>query len=133
MKDPKDNLKPFKPGQSGNPGGRPKIEVELKKNKKLTKNVLKKVGDAFLLGDMNALVDLKLNGKPLERWLASIVIKGIETSDMQSLNTLLPWLIGKVREEVSVEMVVPTIIKYRSGEVEELGSKLIGEDEDEED
>jgi hypothetical protein len=125
-KDRNKNLKPWKPGTSGNPGGLSKIDAALKVNRNLTKKVIKKVGDALMLGDMSELEYLKENGVPLERWLSNVIIDGIEKSDMKTLDTLLPWLVGKLKDEIDVSLPKPTIITYK-GQSILLGSKLENE------
>lgn len=47
-----------------------------------------------------------------------------------STDRILDRSIGKVKEDLQVQLAVPTIIKYRSGEIEEYGSKLIDGEED---
>src|SRR6185436_1867224 len=119
----------FKPGESGNPGGRPKIEKELKKMMKLNQKTLAKLGEAFLIGDIEVLEDLEKNGNALERWVSGIVLDGIKKKDMQTLNTLLPWIVGKPMEKVQLSLPKPTIITRTNGEQVVLGSKIEDEDE----
>lgn len=121
----------FKPGESGNPGGRPKIEKELKAVTKLNQKSLAKVGRAFLSKDLSELETMHESGNALERWISGVIIEGIEKRDVSSLNTLLPWVVGKVKDELEVSLPKPTIIRRPSGEVVELGAKQSEEDEDE--
>lgn len=108
------NLKPWKPGQSGNPGGLTKIDGALRTNRTLSKKALKTIGDALLMGDTLELERIKEKGTALEKWLASVILEGIKKSDMNTLNTLLPWLIGKPPEEVMIT-AIRKIVRKRDG------------------
>lgn len=114
MADPKDNLKSWKPGQSGNPGGMTKIDGALRTNRTLSKKALKTIGDALLMGDTNALEVIRTDGIALEKWLAGVVLEGIKKSDMGTLNTLLPWLIGKPPEEIQIT-AIRKVVRKRDG------------------
>lgn len=96
------NLKPFKPGKSGNPSGRPKDPPGLKKITNLTKKELVDIGNLVIKKDMFELKRLATNPKAtvLQRMIASVAVKVISKGDMHALNLLLDRLVGKVKDEI---------------------------------
>lgn len=123
------NLKPWPPGVSGNPGGMTKIDAALKKNKNLTKQAIKKIGEALLMGDTKEIEKIQKTGNALEKWLAGIILDGILTCDVKTLDTLLPWFVGKLKDELDLNLPKPTIISFGPNRIE-LGSKLDNEGEE---
>lgn len=101
-KDGTKNLTPWKKGESGNPGGRPKVDPILLKARALSKQSIKKICDALLSSDIEVFEDIIQHGNALEMWLAGIILKGIKRSDIYVLTELLPWLIGKPPEEIQI-------------------------------
>lgn len=101
MANPK-SLKPFKPGQSGNPAGRPPNPPELKEMQRLTK------------GQVEVLLNKILNSKPedlsqfrgtvLEIWLAAGATNAIKTGDYSRLMLLLDRIVGKPSDKVELEV-----------------------------
>lgn len=88
---------PFKPGQSGNPAGRPPGPPELKAIKQMTK------GEFSLL--IHKLIDLKpedlkdFKGTVLEMAMASAMQKAIKSGDFSHIQSFIERLFGKVKEE----------------------------------
>lgn len=92
----------WKPGESGNPGGRPADSPELKALKRLTKEELTEVASLIVKGGIKDLEALKENGSVLQRMVASVAIRIMNKGDMFHLDVLLNRLIGKVKDEVQV-------------------------------
>src|SRR4051794_6724754 len=113
----------FKPGKSGNPGGRPKLDPDVKKLRELTKEQFKELATILLHGtqeDLQHLLD-KPDTSMLTQWLARVAMVGSERGDYSTLDNLLNRLIGKVKDEVEVSLPKPTIIKRFNGEEWEVG------------
>lgn len=96
---PKANVPPiatrFKPGVSGNPGGRPKYWLTPEKIREILSRLLNETEPR--LRDMLGLD----SGYPAsDKWVASIIIKGIENGDASRFAYLLDRAIGKVKEAV---------------------------------
>lgn len=123
--------RPFKPGQTGNAKGRPKLSSDVKRVRSLTGEQLKAIGDVLLLGNKERLEEILNSPRSnlLDIWLASVAKKGISKGDMYSLNELLNRLVGKVTDKVEHKLPQPTIIKRSDGTELELGAK-VKEDKD---
>ena len=116
------HLKPFKPGQSGNPSGRNKIRDDLKDVKLLSKADVKRLIQKIIDMSPEELLELS-NDKTvpaLEHMMASVVINAVKQGDQARINFLLEQTIGKVAEKHEHEMVDVT---YKT-EVLEDGSLL---------
>lgn len=84
-------LKPFRPGQSGNPSGRSKLV--------LTKQEVDKVMGKFAHMDKDELVGI-LNDKKapmLEAMIASVMVRAVTDGDASRLEFLFSRSIGKPR------------------------------------
>jgi uncharacterized protein DUF5681 len=92
--------KRFKPGQSGNPGGRPKLPEDVREAKRLTQAALERTLNDFLFMDREALqARLKEPSAPMiEVIIGSIIAKAATGSDQMRLAFLLDRMIGKIKE-----------------------------------
>lgn len=129
-KNPLDNLKPWKPGESGNPDGRPPVPEEIKKIRNLTKNEIKEVGSILLKGREDELVLLVKDPETpvLRKWMANVALKALERGDMMTLNALLDRLVGRVKEEIDLNVIPkPFIIERKDGTEVELGARAVEE------
>lgn len=122
---------PWKPGQTGNPGGRPKLPDEIKSIRKLSTKSFCELANILVCGTWDELE--KLAKSPNESAIKVKIAKSILSEDYRTLDAILNRLIGKPADQVNVQMAVPTIIRMRSGETEVLGQKLIDADEESED
>lgn len=98
----------FKPGQSGNPGGKPK--------QLLTKDKVKGLVDKFYHMSREDLKKVAANPKStvIELTIASIMVKCIEAGDFSRFDGMLSRAIGKVADEII--MPRPMVITRPSGE-----------------
>mgnify|MGYP000523490317 CR=1 FL=1 len=94
--------RPFKPGQSGNPGGQKKADPELLALKALTAQEFKEVANLALMDDIAQVKAIEADQtQPLfRRWLARLAIRGFERGDRDSLEFFANRLLGKVPEKL---------------------------------
>lgn len=122
----------FKPGQSGNPGGTSKVDRELMVIRKLSKEKFKDLANILISGTREDLE--RMLAKPDTTALTEMVIKVVlgiaERGDMTSLDRLLDRLIGKVKDEVDVNVVKPMIIERRNGTEVVLGVAQVKRDDE---
>lgn len=107
----------FKPGQSGNPNGKPKMSPEFKALKCLTASEYNKlVSSAFTLKDneIQSLLD-DPNISSLHKAFAHAVLIGRMTGDLNRLNYITDRVFGKVKEKIEVKQVKPTVLEKRDG------------------
>lgn len=92
----------FKKGQSGNPNGAQRHSPEFKRMRRLVEAELVDLGSLILNGDMTELRQIvnDPNASVLTRMLASVVHKGINKGNMDSLDKLLTRIVGKPKEQV---------------------------------
>lgn len=95
--DPKYN---FKPGQSGNPNGRPKLPPELKAVKALTADEINRMISKYTRMSKAELREaIESPDTPaLELMIASGIANGIKTGDYSKIAFLLDRTIGKVKD-----------------------------------
>jgi len=119
----------FKPGQSGNPSGRPKMPKELKEAK-----TLNQIQVAQLLNKFTHMTAKQLeerfndpNATTMELMICKIVHQAIKTGDQARMNFLLDRMVGKVADNVNFEgkLAVEADITYVSewGSVEKKDGK----------
>lgn len=109
----------FKPGQVANPTGMTK---ELAHERKLTRE-----GLTAILNKVRTMTHEQMQehlGKPetpaFDMMIIKVYMRIIEDGEMKDLNLLLDRLVGKVKDEIDVN-VKPTIIKRRDGSEVVLG------------
>lgn len=122
---------PFKKGKSGNPRGRAADPPGFKKLKNLTKKELVAVGNVIVKGTYDDLAKIATTDKKasvLHKMVASISLRIIQNGDMDSFDKLLNRLIGKVKEDDSLTILLR---KYDSLSDEELARIAVEGDPDE--
>jgi hypothetical protein len=108
----------WKKGQSGNPGGRPKLPAELKMIKELTGEEVKRLFAKYARmnkEEISSAVTDKTTPM-FELVIAAGLVKAVKDGDYQKLNFILDRTIGKVVEKTEVELPEPVIIRRASGE-----------------
>ena len=115
--------RPFQPGQSGNPNGRPPVAADVLRIRKLTNDEIKEVGSILLNGresDLEAL--LKDDETPiLKKWMASVALTGMKTGDEKKLNAILDRIAGKIPQQVDMTVAPrPVLIEKHDGTVIEM-------------
>ena len=132
-KDPRKNLKPFKPGQSGNPSGRPKTPEDIAKAKRLNQHELDRIINKYLWMDREAMqARLKDPSTPMmEIMVGSIVAQAAQKGDQQRLEFILQRVVGKVKDQIEVA-AKPYIIERRDGSQVLLGAQDsdVGDDDE---
>ncbi len=121
------NLRPYKPGQSGNPNGRPAIPEDVLAARKLTDNELIRVLNKFLNMTKPELYAYmkKEDASMMELTVGSIVLKAYTGSDHQRLDFLLTRMIGKPKESIQEHTLNLRMLPREK--VIELGIKAINQ------
>lgn len=119
-------LKPFKPGQSGNPGGRPKTPEDLREGRKLNQHELERVINKLLYLDKGQLQEVVRNPETpmLELIAASILAQAAQKGDQQRLEFVLQRMIGKVKDQLEVTTPTPFIVVRQSGDQVVMGAEV---------
>jgi hypothetical protein len=120
----------FKPGQSGNPKGQPKLDKHLKEVQKLTGVRFNAIVSKYASCSKEELYAIVQDPKTsvLDLTVCSILSKAMSQGDHGRLNFLLDRTIGKVKEVKEVQVAPkPFIIKRRNGDVITMGAKPVDE------
>lgn len=98
----KEHLIPFKPGQSGNPNGRPRKYVSLLKEQGYKVSEINDTIQAMMSMDLEELKSVWDNPKAtvLEKTIAAAMRKSLEKGSLYSLETLLTRVYGKPKETI---------------------------------
>jgi len=101
------NLKPFKPGQSGNPNGRPKTADDIRKASALTNEEFLRITNRFLLMTRDEIQVALQNPKAsmLELLIGGIIAKATKEQDHQRATFLLDRTIGRAPIELTTTLV----------------------------
>jgi len=103
----KNLVKPWAPGESGNPNGRPRIRDNLKEVKLMSKTEMRRLIQKIIdmtPEEMKAMVK-RTDVPALEIMLASVAHQAIMRGDQSRIDFLLQRTIGKVAEKHEHEMV----------------------------
>jgi hypothetical protein len=100
------NNKPFKPGQSGNPNGRPRKYVSTLKAQGYK---LAEINDCIQVMMAMTIEELKdafenPNATVLEKTIAAAIKRSIEKGSLYSIETLLSRVYGKPKESVDMDL-----------------------------
>ncbi len=101
----KEHLIPFKPGQSGNPNGRPRKYVRLLKEQGYKLSEINDTIQAMMSMDLEELKTVWDNPKAtiLEKTIAAAMRKSLEKGSLYSLETLLTRVYGKPKEQMDIQ------------------------------
>jgi hypothetical protein len=120
----------FKKGQSGNMDGRTPVDPEIRKIKKLTTDDLKAMLSLLFNARDHELTEiLKNENEPtLKKVIATALARARKTGDMKQIDLILNRAIGKVKEEVDLALMKPSILVRRNGDEVEFNSAPEEED-----
>lgn len=92
----------FKPGQSGNPKGRPSLPPEVKTLRKLTAEKLEEIADLILDGDRATLQSIanSYTDSAIRVAYARAALNAMQKGDLTQIEVILARLIGKVKDKV---------------------------------
>jgi hypothetical protein len=115
----------FKPGQSGNPGGRPKIPEELRKFKTLSADEVKKIFAKYArMTEPEVSAYMAADDTPIfEKVVGQGLLKAVKDGDYGRLNFILDRTIGKVVEKTEIDLPEPVIIRRRGGDEVQLAAE----------
>lgn len=99
-----DKGKRFKPGESGNPNGRPPTSPEVKALRKLTSEYIEEIGDLILMQDWAKLQEIanSQDVPPIQRIYAKALVMAERKGDTAALEQFLNRVVGKVREKLDM-------------------------------
>ena len=122
----------FKPGESGNRSGRPKLTPELKAIKQLTTDELKRIISKHFRTTYEELEKIDKNPKEtgLNRLLVSSILRAIKEGDPYKAEALFQRCLGKITEKVEVNHPEPVVIKKIGGDETILDAEHVNEDEE---
>ena len=106
--DPRDNLKPWKPGQSGNPNGRPKKYTTALKEMGYKLSEINDTIQNILGMNVDELKDVwdDANATVLEKTVANALRRGIEKGSLYNLETLLSRVYGQPKQAIEHELTL---------------------------
>lgn len=113
----------FKPGQSGNPNGRPRIPDGLRDALALNKNILSRLINKYAQMTPAELKEvIKAGTAPsLEIIIASNLLKSATSGDGTGIGWMFDRSIGKVKDQLEVSAPRPYIIERSDGSQTVLG------------
>lgn len=120
----------FKPGVSGNPAGRPRHSQEWKDFKSENKFKIEDSLHKFLRWPVEDLIEYarKTDIPVMDMMVVRILIETIKKGDNVRLEWLLTRIIGKVKEETSVELTFKTLHEQIVDEIQKLEKPAVTED-----
>ena len=100
-----EGAKPFEPGESGNPNGRPRKYVTLLKEQGYKLSEINDTIQVMMSMDMDELSDVYKNPKAtvLEKTIANAMNKSLQNGSLYSLDTLLTRVYGKPKEQMDIQ------------------------------
>jgi hypothetical protein len=99
-----ENLKKWKPGESGNPGGRPKLPEDIREARKVNRVEVDRVLNRFMNLSRAEIQTITNDPKApaLEFLLASMIIQGHLEGDYKRISFVFDRLIGSVAQNVTM-------------------------------
>jgi len=95
----------FKPGVSGNSGGRPKLPEDIKEARKISQFEFERIVNRYLfMTDAEFTEDLaRPEATKFERLVGGIIDKAIKKKDEKKAEWILSRTLGKMRERLEIE------------------------------
>lgn len=107
----------FKPGQSGNPNGRPPMPKEINRFKKLTIEELEELGSVLMRSTKAEIDDILKD--PAESQIRVIVAKALmlaaSEGNFNMLDSILNRVIGRPKEKIDLTVTKPSILIKKDG------------------
>lgn len=118
-----EGAKPFQPGQSGNPNGRPRKWVNTLKNRGYKKSEVVDAIQIMIELDAKELKEIAEDETRtiLEQIVASALLEAKRKKSLYNIETLLTRVYGQPKQEIETE------IKFKTFDVSFKGSKKDGE------
>lgn len=94
----------FKPGQSGNPSGRPKMDPKARVLKELTVQSFRDVIEVVCTGNIGALEAMKddPNISALQVGIAACMAKAMRDGDYPTIEKIAERIVGKIPDELNL-------------------------------
>jgi hypothetical protein len=117
----------FKPGESGNPNGRPRKIVSLLKDQGYKLSEINDTLMALLSMDMNELKEAFENPKAtvLEKAVAGAIRKSIEKGSLYNIETIITRAMGKPKEQTehSGGQTIKVVYERNTGQITRAASE----------
>jgi hypothetical protein len=119
------NAGQFKKGKSGNPGGRQRLTPEARAIQNLTREQYIRMANALHNVPPQRLIEIASDPETpsLMVWMAQAILKGQENGDLDSLDKYMNRVIGKVPDQMDLQVNEPFIIERRDGSEVIMGVK----------
>ena len=116
----------FKPGQSGNPGGKPKVPDDIRKARTLNQIELERTVNRYLYMDRAQVQEAIKNPETpmIELMVASIMAQAAQKGDERRLEFILQRMIGRVTDKIEVKTPTPFVVQRANGDQLVLGAKV---------
>ena len=100
-----EGAKPFEPGESGNPNGRPRKYVTLLKEQGYKLSEINDTIQVMMSMNMEELNEVYKNPKAtiIEKTIAGAMNKSLQKGSLYSLDTLLTRVYGKPKEQMDIQ------------------------------
>ncbi|HMG66090.1 MAG TPA: DUF5681 domain-containing protein [Chitinophagaceae bacterium] len=122
-----ENLKPFKPGQSGNPNGRAKSWVTLAKKIGYKKSEAADCARSLLSLSHDELIEHESDPdiSVLEKIICKALMKDIKKGSLRNLNIVMDRIFGKPKQEVDMglDTDITVTIKHISVDMPQMNSE----------
>lgn len=119
----------FPKGKSGNPGGMTKEQAKVRHLTRETLKDLMNTLNSATHEDLQRILDNRETTALTMMWVKGYM-NAISTGDLKQIELVMQRLVGKVKDELDVN-IKPFVIKRRDGSVVEMGARP--KDEDDED
>jgi hypothetical protein len=122
----------FKPGQSGNISGRPKLPDDIVQARKVCQLELERIINRLIYLSASELKAVMASPETpmFEIMIASIIAQAAQKGDQMRLEFVLQRMIGKVKDQVELSTPKPFMISRRDGTTLELGAKVEKEEDE---